>query len=238
VRWVVVVTELPAPRRRRDHSVVAVTRVTVIDADALFDDPTAADWLRRAMLGDAPLAVLRQFVAAHRVAAADPYVADADPGRALHIRLGYGSGEQVAAGEWTDMRELPVPAGAVPRRRARHRPADRLTALLSARDATLACEELTLRTRADLDAGRHREAALQLEASLQAALAELVGWLELGDLARRVSELEGFLEGVTAAAVAAREGRLDDAAVETVSAALARLEAAIRARAIYAAESG
>jgi hypothetical protein len=237
VRWVVVVTELPAPRRRRDHAVVPVTRVTVIDADPLYDDATAADWLRRAGVTDASFAVLRQFVAAHRVAAADPYVADADITRALHIRLGYGSGEQVAAGEWTDMRELPVPAAATPRRRARHRPADRLTALLSARDATLACEELTLRARADLDAGRHREAALQLEASLRSAVAELVGWRELGDLTKRLSELEGFSKSVGAAAAAAREGRLDDALVETVTVALERLEAALRARAIYAAES-
>jgi hypothetical protein len=39
---------------------------------------------------------------------------------------------------------------------------------------------------------------------------------------------------VAAAASAAREGRLDPAGVETVTAALARLEAALRARALHA----
>jgi hypothetical protein len=234
VRWVVAVAELLAPRRRRDPVAVTVTRVTVIHADALSDP---AEWLRRTSADEAAFAVLRRFVAAHRVAAADPYLADADAGRALHIRAGYGTGEQVAAGEWTDMRELPIPSAPTTRRRSRYRPADRLSALLSARDASLACEELTLRARADLDAGRHPEAALQVEASLRSALAELVGWTELGDLAKRVAELAECAPAVYAAAAAAREGRLDDAAVETVTAALARLEAALRARAIYAADS-
>jgi hypothetical protein len=107
---------------------------------------------------------------------------------------------------------------------------------MAARDATLACEELTLRARADLDRGRDREAALQLEAALAAALAELVSWSELGDVADRLVELAGYSDGVGAAAAAAREGRLEGAHVESVTAALARLESALRARAIYAAE--
>ena len=107
---------------------------------------------------------------------------------------------------------------------------------MSARDAVLACEELTLRARGDLDCGRHREAALQLEAALLAALAELAGWRELGDVAARVDELAGYAEPVAAAALAAREGRLEPGDVEVVTAALSRLESALRARAIYAAE--
>src|SRR3954449_6141371 len=50
--------------------------------------------------GVAPaLAVLNRAVAGHRVAAADPLLPDADPSRALAIRVGYGRGEQVAEGE-------------------------------------------------------------------------------------------------------------------------------------------
>ena len=121
---------------------------------------------------------------------------------------------------------------------AQHRPADRLAALLSSRDAALACEELALRARADLDRGRDREAALQLEAAWSAALSELAGWTSTGDLATRLSELREYAAEVAAAAAAAREGTLDGAAVETVSAALARLETALRARALYAADGG
>jgi hypothetical protein len=232
VHEVVVVTEAEAPRRRaaRRESAgsVPVTRVTVIDAETGADVAAADGWLRRAE------ATLAQFLAAHRVSTADPTAPD--PGRAMIVRAGTGSGDQVAAGEWSEAHELPPPEPPKQPRRAKHRPAERLAALMSARDAVLACEELTLRARGDLECGRHREAALQLEGALLAALAELAGWREIGDVGARVDELAGYSEAVAAAALAAREGRLEPADVETVTAALSRLEAAIRARAIYAAE--
>jgi len=255
VSEVVVVADLSGPvasrrRSRRappapDPSAVPVTRITVIDASPLPDDATAAEWLRRATgveaerVSTVAAATLARFVSAHRVSAADPAVGDPDPARALCTRIGYGAGEEVAEGAWADARELPPPEAPVApgrRRRAQHRPAERLAALMSARDAALACEELTLRARGDLDRGRHREASMQLEAALAAALAELAGWRELGDVAERLVELEGYSEAVGAAAAAAREGRLEGAHVESVTAALARLESALRARAIYAAE--
>ena len=230
MREVVVVGEGVAPRRRARRDVpgsVPVTRVTVIDA-AGAGDPDAPEWLRHA---DATLA---RFLSAHRVASADPRTPD--PGGALVVRVGSGTGDQVAAGEWTDARDLPEEEPPNPRRRSKYRPAERLAAIMAARDVTLACEELTLRARGDLDRGREREAALQLEAALVAALAELVGWREIGDLATRVDELEGYRSAVVAAASAAREGTLDPADLESVTAALSRLEAALRARALYAAE--
>jgi hypothetical protein len=231
VHEVVVVTEADAPRRRAARRerprTVPVTRVTVIDAETAGDHD-ADGWLQRAE------ATLAQFLAAHRVAAADPTAPD--PGRALVVRAGTGSGEQVAAGEWSEVRELPAPEPPKQPRRSKHRPAERLAALMSARDAILACEELTLRARGDLDCGRDREAALQLEGALLAALSELAGWRELGDVGARIDELAGYSEPIAAAALAAREGRLEPTDVETITVALSRLEAALRARAIYAAE--
>jgi hypothetical protein len=230
VHEVVVVSEADAPRRRARRApegTVPVTRVAVIDAGPL-GDADEPDWLERA---DATLA---RFLSAHRVASAEP--ASPDPGRALAVRVGTGTGEEVAEGSWTDARELPPVEPPRVRRRSKHRPAERLAALMAARDVALACEELTLRARADLDCGRHPEAALQLEAALGAALAELAGWVELGDVAARLEELRDHREPVGAAARAAREGRLEAAGVEAVTAALSRLEAALRARALYAAE--
>ena len=94
-------------------------------------------------------------------------------GQALATRIGYGSGEQVAEGDWEAARELPAPK---PSRSLLLHPQHRLAALLSGRDVALACEVLALRARVDLDQGRGREAALQLRAALDAALAELEGW--------------------------------------------------------------
>jgi hypothetical protein len=235
VREVVVVTAGEAPRRlgrREPPGTVPVTRVTVIDAVPVED---AAAWLRGVETAD--VATAARLFAAHRVAAADAFASDLDPTRALAVRAGYGSGEEVAEGRWTAARALAVPERPEQRRRSRHRPAERLAALLSGRDAALACEELTLRARADFDRGRSREAALQLEAALAAALAELRGWISHGDIAARLDELAQHSAAVSAAAGAAREGRLDAASVDAVSAALARLEAALRARAIYASEA-
>jgi hypothetical protein len=231
VHEVVVVTEADAPRRRARRSApagtVPVTRVTVIDASG-DTDPDAADWHRHAGT------CLARFLSAHRVASVDPGAPD--PAAALVVRAGVGTGAELAAGTWTDAIELPAPEPPRVSRRSKHRPAERLAALLSARDVALACEELTLRARGDLDSGRHPEAALQLEAALSAAVAELAGWVTHGDLADRLEELHGHLDAVRAAALAAREGRLEPAGVEVVSAALSRLEAALRARALYAAE--
>jgi hypothetical protein len=206
---------------------VTATRVTVIDTST-DGSPWESTWA---------LPVLARFLAAHRVAAADPFAPDADPSRASDIRVGHGTGDQLALGNWTEVRTIDVPEPPKPGRRSKHRPADRLAAILSGRDAVLACEELTLRARADFDHGRDHEAALQLEAALLAAIAELAGWVTLGDLAARVNELTDYTPAVSSAASAARAGTLSSADLEAISAALTRLEAALRARALYAAHN-
>src|SRR3954453_15756133 len=139
VRFVIVVTEVP-PSRRRRREPVAATRVTVVAAAALRGDATGCGWLRTAAVGE-EFEIFARFMAYHRVASADPFAPDADPARALVIRLGYGSGAQLAAGEWPEVRSVDVPVRErAAKRRSKHRPADRLAALLSGRDAVLACE--------------------------------------------------------------------------------------------------
>jgi len=235
---VVVISEGTAPRRvgrREPRDTVPVTRVTVIDADPLYEDAAASAWLRDAGLPSFGPETLARLVQSFRIASSDPLLGDLDPTRAWRTRVGYGSGEQVADGEWTEARELDPPRERS-RDRSKHRPTDRLAALLSARDVILAAEELTLRARLDLDQGRVREAALQLEAALTTAIAELVGWTEQGDITQRLAELETHADPVRSAATAAREGTLDATATDAIAAALERLEAALRARAIYTAE--
>ena len=239
VRHVVVIGGFDAPRRLRRRArradpgptSVELTRATVIDATPLGDDADA--WLERASSDEAvtadALELLNRTVAGHRVASADPWVPDADPAHALVCRVGYGTGEQVADGDWEAAVELPLPHP--PRARSLVlSPQERLAALLSGRDAALACEELTLRARGDLDHGRPREAALQLAIALDTALAELGAWREQGDMARRLEELDDRRAAVADAARAALAGGVDDKRMADVRSALERLEAALRAR--------
>lgn len=246
---VIVVRELTASERRRPRRrprgedpappprPVAVWRVTVIDATPLAGAGVAADWLRRAdhdaLVADA-IARLDHVLHLHRVAARDPRSHGLSAEQALVVRVGYGSGEQVADATWDDAVTLPPPKDARGARAAALRPQERLAALLGGRDAALACEELALRARADLDGGREREAALQLHVALRAARAELQPWRESGDLATRIGELDDLQAGVDAAAERALEGGLERDQAEAVAHALQRLEAALRARTVEA----
>jgi len=249
-RHVVVIGGLEAPRRRRRTfaarartreaepgsgvAPVEVTRATVISTDPLPEDGARA-WLEEAV-GDseaavgAALALLNRTIHGHRLSAGDAYVSEVRAEQALATRIGYGSGEQVADGDWEQARELPPPR----EKRSMLTPQQRLAALLSGRDVALACEELALRARLDLDQGREREAALQLSLALDTALAELEGWRGTASVARRLDELPAHREAVAAAAAAALQGGLQPEQAEAVAAALARLEATLRARAAEA----
>jgi hypothetical protein len=243
VRQVLVIGGFDAPRRLRRRarradpgpSSVELTRATLIDATPLGEPEEADAWLERAcgddrsrVTGDA-LELLNRAVAGHRVASADPWLPDADPAHALVCRVGYGTGEQVAEGEWEAAVELPLP-GPPSARSLVLSPQERLAALLSGRDAALACEELTLRARGDLDHGRPREAALQLAIALDTALAELEAWREQADMARRLEELDDRRGAVAEAARAALAGGVDAERMADVNSTLERLEAALRAR--------
>jgi hypothetical protein len=233
---------LPVRRRSRDAppepppAPVPTSRATLVDTTALDSRDAAERRLREIDLDalvDAGVARLNRVLHAHRVAVADPCAREVARAQALVVRVGYGDGEDVADGRWDRARELPaVPwrGGARHRGAAALRPQERLAALLGGRDAALACEELTLRARSDLDAGRLREAALQLRVAFEAALAELEPWREQASLAARLGELAASRDDVAAAANAALRGGLDDEHVATVGAVLGRVEAALRAR--------
>jgi hypothetical protein len=242
---VVVLATLGAPERRGlgrrraraappapPPAAVTVTRATVIAARPFRRDRDAGPWLRTADLeaeAAAALAVLNRVLHLYRTATADPYAREVARDQALVARVGVGASEQVAEGRWEHAVELPPPRRGARRGRP-PRPAERLTALLGARDAALACEELALRARLDADAGRHREAALQLGVALAAALSELEPWAERGDLRARLDELHALRPAADAAARDALQGGLDDAATAAVERALERLEAALQAR--------
>jgi hypothetical protein len=205
--------------------------VTLVSARP-FDDQAAAErWLRTAGEAEARAAVatLNRVLHMQRAATADPHVREVRREQAVVVRAGFGEGDQVADGRWVKALELPLVAART-RREAALRPQERLGALLGGRDAVLACEELVLRARQDVDAGRRREAALQLDAALTAGLAELEPWSTRGDLADRLAELRELHAGVHAAAQAALQGGVEDEDEAAVRRGLERLEAALRAR--------
>jgi hypothetical protein len=110
------------------------------------------------------------------------------------------------------------------------RPQERLAALLGARDSALACEELALRARADLDAERLSAAALETRLALEAALVELAPALPAPGMIERLDELRELRDAVIAAANSSLAAPLSEHQHETVAHALGRIEAALRAR--------
>ncbi len=210
---------------------VSTGRATIIELEHQFaDQPAAAAWLRGAGEPDlaAGLVLLNRALRSFRLANADPHVHPVSRQQLLVARIGYGGGEEVADGLWTEARELLPRVERGSRRKVLH-PQARLAALLGGREQALVCEELALRARLDLDSGRDREAALELLVALDASLAELAVDPNLGE---RLQELRGQRDPVAEAAQAALAGPLDEASRETVGFTLGRIEAALRARAV------
>jgi hypothetical protein len=213
---------------------VSTGRATIVDVDApLATAREAHAWLTGA--GEEVLAagieVLNRTLHVFRLVTADPYVHPVSRRQALVARVGFGAGEQVADGLWTEAREL-LDASPRPRRLKVLHPQARLAAVLTGNEQALACEELALRARLDLDHGRPREAALQLLVALDAALAELAIDPHAATLADRLAELRDRRQPVAAAAQKALAGPLGAAQLKEVESTLARIEAALRARAV------
>lgn len=223
---------------------VPVTRITLIAAQPLADEPAGRTWLAKIDPEheiDLAFASLNRLLAAHRIAAADPYAHAVGPEQAIALRAGFGLGEQVAEGRWLQAQELHLPEPSRWRRGRRAailRSHEHLAGVLASRRRTLVCEELTLRARLDLDLGRLPHAAGEIERALALAVVELKG--EVGaNLPRRVDELRELQGGVAEAAERLLRAQApfadpdaaspDDA--ETLAHALGRLEAALRARA-------
>jgi len=244
----------PYPSRRRlrrakpqaagtdDAAEVPVTRLLVVVAVEIEGDGEA--WLERMRKDDEArdafvergLACVRRAAAARRITATDPSVADPSADSMLAIRIGFGQGDELVERQWEQAIDLPRETRRSSRSEAL-RPQERLAALLGLRDTVLACEELVLRARADLDAGRGREAALQLRIGLEALLAErarLTGHGQEADL----DELAGR-RGITGdAANEALQGHLSAGRESEVAETLAICERVLRRRAAHGWETG
>jgi hypothetical protein len=252
---VLVVQTLGAPpragrRRRKPRDAeaaatppeVPVARATAIRAFEPFDGTEeAAAWLSGATAAEESIdavvatgiALVNDALHALAVATADPLPAAVSPERAVAVRLGYGSGEATAEGAYSEAREVDVRVlgGSVRRRRQEEvRPQERLAGLFRGRERADACETLLLRARADLDAGRRREAALQLRVGVEALLFELHDALDDADHSRDVEALEKQRPAVEATAARALRGDLASEAETAIREALETAERILRRR--------
>jgi hypothetical protein len=178
---VLIVQELEAPRpqrraRRRARPVepgepeqVPVTRVTVTGV-SLEDAAAGSAWLKEALrdrergtkeLRDATR-IVNRALSALRAEARDPLVQEIGATKALAIRLGHGTGDELAEGRWTEASQLAQP------RRGRLDDVDsqtRVAAVLAGRDEVHPAETLMLRARLDAQHGREAEARYGLRAA-------------------------------------------------------------------------
>ena len=205
---------------------VPVARATVVDPVPLSLETQATAWLKQLdpeREAHAAASVLNRVLYAHRIADAAPHIHEISPTQALVVRAGFGEGEQVADGLWSDARELVLSRRRAGKRASVLRPQERLALLLSGRGSVLLCEEFTLRARLDLDQGRLALAAIELDRAYAAALRELPNEPR-PDMQARIGELRELSAGVATNANA--EGP-DETVVRH---ALERLEATLRAR--------
>jgi hypothetical protein len=201
----------PPPRRRRRRSKEAdptdeptplpLTRITVVRAEEPFDSAAEAEsWLGDATASEESVdavaatgaALLNRAVHAHAAARGDAIGAALLPEQASSVRIGHGSGKEVASGRFSVAREVDVRGGGSRKRQREQelQPQERIAAVLGGREQLDVCETLLPRARADLDAGRIREAALQLRVGLEALLVELDGALADPGHEKDVAELQ------------------------------------------------
>jgi hypothetical protein len=222
---------------------LSLTRVTSVRASEPFSDPDEATaWLDGVVAEEETIdAVLEEGIgllnrALHvHGAASGANSQELSPERAAAVRIGYGSGAEVAGGDFSAARTVDARATAGSRKRRRTadlRPQERLAAVLGGRERMSACETLIPRARADLDAGRVREAALQLRVGLEALLAELSGALDDPDHETDIGALRERRHEVGEAANMALKGSLDPETVLVVREVLETCERILRRRRI------
>jgi hypothetical protein len=176
----------PGGRRRRPRPVdpsepteVPLTSVIVTGIERFEGRGEALGWLEetasdaesRAALVRSATRLLNRALNALRAAARDPLVQDVGATRALAVRIGFGEGEQIAEGRWSEARQLPPP------RRGRLDDVDpqtRVAAVLAGREEVHPAETLLQRARLDIEQGRMDEAAYGLSAAAT-ALEEVPG---------------------------------------------------------------
>lgn len=218
---------------------VPVARLTVVFSDRpLADEEAASAWMRqsardeegRTQLLSAAIGYVNRALHAAAIASADPYLNQLDVTRALAARIGHGLGPELAEGRFSESIEVP-PA---PKRRRRRTdpvvPLERVAAILAGRSEPDLCETFLLRARADLDAGRPREAALCQAAATDSLLSELEGVLVGDDHRSDLNLVAAHHSDVAEIAARARRGPITAADISRLDDMLSVCERILRRR--------
>lgn len=177
---------------------VPLTRVTIAGVERFESSKAAHRWLESAIAdAESRAAAIRSAtrlvnsaLSAMRAGARDPLVQEVGATRALAVRVGFGQGEELADGTWTEARELPPPSHG---RLDYVDPQSRVAAVLSGREQVHPAETLLQRARLDLELGRTPEAVYGLRAAAQ-ALTDIPGprneelRKQLAEVQRKVEE--------------------------------------------------
>ncbi len=149
----------------------------MIKALSFSGEGAAQEWLATVLADDEVAAGLLAEVAttvnramlSYRVAAPDAYASDLNPESALAVRFGYGTGQQVSDGKWTEAAEL-----AEGRRRSLRvqmidgvGAQERIAAVLGGRDEVRPDESLLVDAERAAAQGRDRLAALTLGLAIE-----------------------------------------------------------------------
>jgi hypothetical protein len=141
-----------------------------VTGEGLETSAQGSAWLKEMMGGGgrgaeevrAATRIVNRALSALRAGARDPLVQDIGATRALAVRIGHGTGDELAECRWTEAKELARP------RRGRLDDVEaqsRVAAVLAGRDDVHPAETLMLRARLDVQQGRHDEAVYGLRAA-------------------------------------------------------------------------
>lgn len=162
-----------------DATPVPLSRVALIKSIPFESAEAGGRWLER-VRGDDELSrnlatevaiALNRAIEAHRVAAPEIYALPIHAGRAAAVRIGYGNGDELADGRWTEAIELAEKG----RKSLRAELVDgvgaqeRIAAVLGGRDSVAPAESLLVDAELAHAEGRYPLAAITLDAALGAA---------------------------------------------------------------------
>lgn len=205
---------------------VALALVTLVRAATPLQQDAAATLLQRYRESEEmqeewiaeTMAVVNTAIRAHRAAAVDPYVSELSRVDPRAVRIGYGTGSEIAAGRWEAAIECPPLRRSRLSRAERLRPSLAVAGALGRRLPMLEAQELLLRVLLDLDEGRPRGAGVQAPAALGLLLAEL-GTLPVSEEIRvRLSRLSQRTADAERLAQEAQRDELPEDSQRTLSA--------------------